>query len=223
MLRKQKTPKEKVSSLYFTISNVFRVLLIIALVIEVFNGRWMLFFVTLLALFLSCFPYFFEKRYRMHIPPEIHAFIVIFIYASIYLGEVHDFYYRFWWWDSVLHAVSGFVLGIIGFGILYALFKGKKLSAKPGTIVFLSFCFALAMGTIWEIFEFAMDTFFGLNMQKVHIGTGVTDTMIDLILDALGALVASILGYFYLKKGDSKIYNRLVTYFEKKNPELFKK
>jgi hypothetical protein len=62
----------------------------------------------------------------------------------------------------------------------------------------------LSIGALWEIFEFLMDSLFGLNMQK----SGLIDTMWDLIVDALGALVISILGYLYLK-GDIKLLERL--------------
>ena len=40
-----------------------------------------------------------------------------------------------------------------------------------------------------------MDSFFGLNMQK----SGLTDTMWDLIITAVGACVASVPGYLYLR------------------------
>ncbi len=215
--------EERVNKIYIYFTWFFRFALVIALILEIYQQRWLLFFVTLLALFLTFFPVFFEKKYNIYIPPEFHLFITIFIYASIYLGEVHRFYDRYWWWDSLLHAGAGFALGIIGFAIMYVLFKSNKIKASASMIAFLAFCFAVAMGTLWEIFEFTMDTIFGLNMQKTHIGTGVTDTMYDLIIDSLGALVASIAGYFYLKKGDSRIYNKLVKHFEKKNPHLFKK
>lgn len=61
--------------------------------------------------------------------------------------------------------------------------------------------FALGVGALWEIFEFTMDSLFGMNMQKPMLGdpSGLTDTMWDLIVDATGALVISVLGWRYLK------------------------
>ncbi len=215
--------EKKVHKIYFYFIWFIRITLVIALIFEIINKRWTLFFVTLLTLILSLSLILIEKKYKIYFPPELHLFSVIFIYAGIYLGEVQNFYLKYWWWDSVLHAISGFVLGIIGFGIMYVLFKTHKIKTSPKIIAFLSFCFALAIGALWEIFEFAMDNIFGLNMQKTHIGNGVTDTMFDLILDAFGAIFSSTAAYFYFKKGDSKLYNYLVKYFEKKNPKLFKK
>lgn len=223
MINLEKNPKKRVDNIYFKFSTIFRIILLVALVIELIEQRWTLVFVTVFALFLTFFPYFFEKRYNIEIPPELHLFIVLFIYASIYLGEVKGYYDKFLWWDTLLHAGSGFALGIIGFAIMYVLYKVHKVKASPSIISFFSFCFALALGALWEIFEFSMDVFFGFNMQKVQIGTGVTDTMLDLIVDSIGALLASIGGYFYLKKGDSFIYTKLINYFEKRNPRLFSK
>jgi signal transduction histidine kinase len=215
--------KTKVQKMYFYFTWFIRLTLIIALIFEFLEQRWTLFFVTFLALVVSFVPAMFERRYKIFIPLEAHLFMVLFIYAGIYLGEVQKFYDKYWWWDSILHTSSGFALGIIGFLIMYVLFKCRKISASAGIIAILSFCFALSIGTIWEIFEFIMDNLFNLNMQKTHIGRGVTDTMYDLILDSIGALASSIAGYFYLKKGDSRIYNYFLTHFEKNNPKLFKR
>ena len=64
-----------------------------------------------------------------------------------------------------------------------------------------------------EIIEFAADQLLGLNMQK----SGIVDTMWDLIVDAIGGLVGAIMGYFYLKGGDSLIIQRLVEKFVRAN------
>lgn len=218
-----KVPKDKIERIYFAFIWIIRILLISALILEAIYQRWELFFVTALALILTLVPIFFERKYQIKLPPEFHLISIAFIYASIYLGEIHDFYFRFLWWDTMLHTLAGFVLGIIGFVLMFILYKGDKIKASPITIAFFAFCFSMTAAVIWEIFEFAMDTFFGMNMQKVHIGTGVTDTMIDLIVNAIGALIASIAGFLYLKYGKSKIYHRIIGVFVKDNPKLFNK
>jgi len=114
---------------------------------------------------------------------------------SLFLGEMHQFYDRFWWWDTMLHSFSGLILGNIGYGLVSYLNGSShtKIELSPMFVALFSFCFTLSIGALWEIYEFSMDTFFGLNMQK----TGLDDTMADLILDALGALLFSVLGYFH--------------------------
>lgn len=95
-------------------------------------------------------------------------------------------------------------------------------------IVLFGFCFAVTLGALWEITEFTLDSIFALDMQKArnlwildesfNSRLGVKDTMNDLILDTLWALIASIFGYLYLigwEKG--KIYKKLIELFEKSN------
>jgi hypothetical protein len=79
-----------------------------------------------------------------------------------------------------------------------------------------SFCFALAIGALWEIYEFAMDSIFGLNMQK----SGLVDTMWDLVVDAGGAFVASLIGYFYIKLDRGPLIKRILRKLLEKNPGL---
>jgi hypothetical protein len=84
--------------------------------------------------------------------------------------------------------------------------------------------FALGMGTLWEIFEFAMDRLWGMNMQKAMLGdpSGLTDTMWDLIVDAVGAGGIAILGYGYQKTaGTVSFLEKWITAFVEANPRLF--
>ncbi len=215
-------PKGRKEKIYFSFIWVIRLFLIGAIVLEAYYLRWSLFFVTALALTLTLVPIFFERRYSIKIPPEFHLFIVIFIYSAIYLGEVHNFYYKFFWWDSLLHTFAGFAMAIVGFATIFVLYKSEKIKANPLLVTFFAFCFSTMLSILWEIFEFIIDTTLGLNMQKVHIGSGVTDTMVDLILNMAGALVSSIIGFFYLKYGKSRIYNQVLDPFLKKNSKLFK-
>lgn len=200
-----------------------RLLLICALTLEGIYQQWELFFVTFLSIFLTILPNIIEKRYQIKLPLEFHSFIVFLVYASVFLGENYEFYYRFYWWDTMLHTITGFVLGIAGFAILFILYKGDKIKANPALITFFAFCFSMTLAVLWEIFEFLMDSFFGINMQKVNIGNGVTDTMIDLMVNAIGTIVSSTIGFFYLKFGKSKIYDRVINCIINKNPILFKK
>ena len=95
---------------------------------------------------------------------------------------------------------------------------------KPGFVAFFAFVFAVGMGALWEVFEFSMDSFFGMNMQKPMLGdaSGLTDTMWDLIVDTIGALIISLLGYGYVKAANSESFlERWIQAFIKKNPRFF--
>ena len=196
-----------------------RASLLVAMFSAIINLKWMILFISLLAFFLTFIPYYVGKNYKLIVPMEIEFMVVIFIYASLFLGEVHGYYERFWWWDALLHTGSGLALGVIGFMILFVLDKSGRIDTEPFWIAVFTFAFALSLGAGWEIFEFAGDQLLGTNMQK----SGLVDTMWDLIVDSVGGLLAAIGGYLY-KKGDKPLLlDRMIDRFEKSNPRLFKK
>jgi len=152
---------------------------------------------------------------------------IAFIFSALFLGEVHSYYTKYWWWDIALHTSSGGLLGIIGFLLVHILNEEENIDIhmKPGFVAFFAFLFAVGLGAIWEIFEFSMDQFFGSDMQKAMLNdpSGLTDTMWDLIVDALGAIVISLMGYSYLKKaGNTSFLERWIDRFIDNNPQFFK-
>jgi uncharacterized membrane protein len=175
----------------------FRAIVVFAGVFAAINGDWTNLGMSILTLLVLFLPTIIEKKLSIDFPSEFEIIVVIFIFAALYLGEMRSYYTKFWWWDIFLHTFSGLIIGAVGFSLVDILNKNEKvsISLSPIFVSIFSFCFALAIGALWEIYEFAMDSIFGLNMQK----SGLVDTMWDLIVDALGALVFSIIGYFYLK------------------------
>ena len=79
------------------------------------EGRLELAFVALGTLALSYAPVVVAKWTDVHVPPSFIAALVIFVGATLFLGEVYDFYERFWWWDMVMHGASAVGFGLIGF------------------------------------------------------------------------------------------------------------
>lgn len=152
-------------------------------------------FVSLFALALTFLPGLLANRVHLHLPPSFLAAIAAFVLATIYLGEMHSFYERFWWWDMVLHGGSAMGFGILGFLLVFMLFDGDRYAAPPWALGVLSFCVAVTVGALWEIFEFAMDQAFGMNMQK----SGLMDTMGDLIVDTIGAAISGLAGAAYMR------------------------
>ena len=119
---------------------------------------------------------------------------------------MRDYYERIWWWDLALHGLSALLIGIIGFLSIYVFYMTQRIRVAPGWIATIAFALAVAVGTIWEIFEFLMDWFFGMNMQK----SGLLDTMTDLMINLAGAALAALFGYFYVSDEDSLIGRRII-------------
>jgi len=164
----------------------------------------------LLGLVVSLLPALISHRWKIILPNTIYVLYFVFLYCAIYLGEVFEFYYRIPHWDTILHAFSGAMLGALGFVLIDILNSNQKVkvSLSPFFVSLFAFCFALAIGALWEVYEFSFDSILGLNMQKAYTQEGVplvgtaalADTMKDIIIDALAALVVAVLGFFSAKK-----------------------
>ena len=167
----------------------------LAILAALLTRHWSNVFVAVTALLLTLLPVIFSDRLNIRLPSTFLVGISLFVFGTLFLGEILDFYERFWWWDVLLHGTSAIGFGIVGFLFVFYLFEGDKYAAPPWALGTIAFCFAVSMGAVWEIFEFAMDQTFGLNMQK----SGLVDTMTDLIVDAIGAFIGGISGFFWLK------------------------
>ncbi|MDD4878494.1 MAG: hypothetical protein PHO02_05665 [Candidatus Nanoarchaeia archaeon] len=194
---------------------VFRLLFIAAALVSAYHWDLMNLALSVIALFLTFLPGIISKKLNAIYPLEFEIILLLFIYASMYLGEIKMYYLKFWWWDIMLHSFSGLIISVIGFSLVYILNKEQSIEIKlsPKFIALFAFCFALAIGALWEIFEFSMDSFFRLNMQK----SGLVDTMWDLIVDAASALVVCTIGYFYMI-GKVKFIRRFEKRFLECNP-----
>lgn len=200
---------------------VLQVIILVGLAFSIYEKFWLNTFLITGILLLTLLPMVLRKRFAVYLPPEFELLAILFIFASLFLGEIRGYYAKFIWWDVVLHTGSGLLLGIMGFLLVYLLNQEEKieLHMKPNFVALFSFVFAVAMGAVWEIFEFAVDSLFGFNMQK----SGLIDTMWDLIVDTLGALVIAMLGYGYMKRGSENFVERWIDKFIAGNPRLFRK
>lgn len=162
-----------------------------------------------LGLVVFFLPSLLEHRLKLVVPNNMYIMFVVFLYCAIYLGEVRSFYYLVPNWDTILHGFSGLMLGALGFSMV-SLLNDSDLSGitlRPSFVAIFALTFALALGVVWEIYEYTMDGLLGLNMQKFALENGVplagrlalADTMEDLIVDFIGASISALLGYISLK------------------------
>lgn len=207
--------------------------LVIAVVLEIINKNYEFLYITILSIILCLVPFFIQRKYEIRLPSEIQLATVLFIYSGIFLGEVQNFYVKYWWWDSLLHTFSGFAMGLVVFGALYVLYKTQKIKTKPIFIAIIIFSVTMTIGVLWEINEFSFDSFAGGNMQRAKnlcpetgycdSRLGLMDTMKDFMLNGIGAIFASVLGYIYIKKGEQFLLNGMIKRFIENNPKLFYK
>jgi len=222
----QKKP-DRITQVHLWVGRILLVVVGLEWVYLLLESQWLSLFVVSLLLIVLFIPIISRNRLQVDIPAEFHLTAVMFTFAALYLGEIQHFYQRVWWWDIALHGTAGLLMGIFGFLLIYILNESKRIDVHltPGFIAFFAFTFAVTIGTVWEIFEFAMDQIFGLNMQKQMMGdvSGLTDTMWDMIVNAGGALIISLTGWWYLKSKKNYFVKEWIRKFIEKNPRLFKK
>lgn len=221
---------------------LLRVLIIVCMIRELFHGNIQNVMLCVLSLFLFLLPNFVEKKFKVDLPSTLEIIIFLFIFASEILGEINNFYVSIPHWDTVLHTLNGFLCASIGFSLIYLLNENTaSFKLSPIFVVLVSFCFSMTVGVVWEFFEYGMDTFFNLDMQKdtyIHtintvkldpdndnnvvtvkgidyailydksdnklvrldgyLDVGLHDTMKDLLVNFVGAVVYSIFGYLYI-------------------------
>ena len=205
---------------------VLQSIMAVQLILVFREGQWITAFTVMAIMALTLSPAALGRRFRVQIPAEFQVLAVMFVFATLFLGELQSYYVRFWWWDIALHTTSGLLFGILGFLLVYVLNENEHadLHMRPRFVALFAFTFAVSVGTTWEIFEFAMDQIVGTNMQKPMLGdpSGLTDTMWDMIVNALGALTTSIFGWWYMHQEEHSFIELWILKFIERNPRLFR-
>lgn len=100
-------------------------------------------------------------------------------------GYALDLYQRFWWFDRILHACTLFALTF--WAAVFVCGKVLKGTADHRSIrLLLIACVGVAIGAWWEVAEWGFD-----HLVPTDVIKGEYDTVIDLIMDTLGAVLAA--------------------------------
>lgn len=138
------------------------------------------------------FPYILRKLFKLEINEGVIFVWIVFIFLSHFLGVMCEFYDKWYYFDKISHTFSGILSGTVGLMILDR-FKIKNFVF--GILFILSFTCLCAF--LWEVFEFVCNALFGGDAQKV-METGVTDTMLDMIVAFIGSICVCV--YYYFNK-----------------------
>lgn len=194
-----------------------------AFLVFTYRQDWENVFLTLAVMGLIVVPAYLLRQSRVYVPPEFQLIAAVFVFLSLFLGSAGDFYYRFWWWDILLHMGSGFLFGVVGWIVMFLLLETDRLprAIGPALLSVFGICFAVTLGVVWEIVEYGVDLLWPhINMMSHE--TGVADTMHDLIVDTIGALLVGVIGYAYTRRGRFSFLIDAVRRFMHRNPRLFR-
>jgi predicted membrane protein DUF2238 len=138
---------------------------------------------------------------RMANLPRIYDLAVIVALGFTQGGEALNLYDAIAWYDRVVH----FVVPMLASQVVYLCLARIEVMPDPsqetlprheaGMFVAV-FALGLAVGALWEIFEWSSDGIFGTQLSE-----GNTDTVGDLIADACGSLAGGALMVLWAKRG----------------------
>ncbi|WP_342303747.1 hypothetical protein [Methanolobus sp. ZRKC5] len=159
---------------------------------------------------LTFVPYFITRKYD--IPHDTGLTLWITFAVFLHLLGTFAFYDNILRWDNMTHALSACVVAAAGYTLIRAIdIYVDEIYIPPKVLFLFILLFILATGVLWEILEFLSDELTsGLGYEAILAQHGIHDTMIDLMFDLLGAILAATWGTAYL----SDISYRLADKFE---------
>jgi len=155
-------------------------------------------------IFAVALSYFADVFFKLDFKMRHYIIIIIIATTGILLSPLYFLYPGY---DKILHFVNPFLLGFI----VYFLADRSKL--KFSTKLLMTFSVVVMFLTLFEMVEFGVDRFFDLKLQGVYTINKLNilmnrndDTMMDLILGALGILIFT--GYKTLEINYKKLIKR---------------
>lgn len=146
---------------------------------------------------LAVSPSILRYRYDYRVHPILG--LVIVLAATLHVAGSLGLYRAFPWFDQLAHGVSGGLVAGVGYAVVQAIDREHDAIVVPDRlrIVFL-FVFATAFGVFWEIAEFAATFLSGvLGGDPLLAQYGLSDVVLDMLFNAVGALVIAAVGTSY--------------------------
>jgi hypothetical protein len=149
---------------------------------------------ALAAIFISTLPSVMKRDLNIVLPVELNFWIVLALFVHL-IGSFSGFYDNLPGWDHLTHAMSASLVAALGFVVVTAVDKyADSIHLPPAFLALFIIMFTMAIGVIWELMEYMVDEFTGSYLQY-----SLSDTMRDLLFDAIGGLLVASVGSFYLK------------------------
>ena len=168
-------------------------------------------------LVITFIPHFITRKYNIKYDTGLALWITLAVF--LHLMGTFVFYDNIARWDNITHALSASVVAAGGYTIIRAIdIYVDEIYIPPKVLFLLILLFVLATGVLWEIIEFISDELTSeLGYEAILAQHGIHDTMIDLIFDLLGAILAATWGTAYLSDISYRLADKFEEFSIKKN------
>jgi len=176
--------------------HILKIIMFILLIIAFWEDDLTGVFGCIIGIILSFIPSILHKNFNITLPWILDTLIAFALFLHIG-GVVLNVYHTIPYYDSLTHFVSAILVAFLAFVSIYILDKyWKGLHMNKYAMAFIVIIFTMAMGVIWEFFEWATDILF-----QTHEQWGLQDTMKDLFIDTIAGIFIAIVGVNLIKKG----------------------
>jgi len=166
-------------------------------------------FIIVLYVLVSSIGIFCRLALKLKFPMYLDLYIIVLAFFAIIGGNGFHLYSRVPGADKIMHFIAGPAFVMFGYSVALMLYPKERRKHHPVFLFALfAFCFSLAVGYVWEMMEFGLDTFLGTNTQRwadqpstsYFRGSGLIDTMMDMFVHLIGAIPAAIFTGLWFKK-----------------------
>lgn len=199
-------PKQESIQKYLLFS--LKLILFLSILNAAYNHYWHIMSTNIFLLILLFTPNIITN-YKVEIPAEFELILLIFVIFTFFLKTI----------GGIIAPISfGIAVAMIGFMILAILYSSNQIKKNYFLIIFFSFNFAVTFGLAVELAKYYLKIMLGQEFSAEIYAY----SMQNMTLVILGALISSIMGYFYMKY-HPKILRNFITKIIRKNPKLFQK
>lgn len=190
------------------LSLAIKLILILSIINAIFNQLWHVMSTNIFLLILMFIPQIF-KKYEIKIPGGFEWALLAFVILTLFLGKIGGI---------IIPIFFGIAIAFIGFMILAILYSGNQIKKNYFLIILFSFSFTVAFGFLLELLKYYLKIFLGHELTP-----GIYKfSMQNMTFVIIGAIIASIIGYIYMKS-EKGIVRKILGKIAKKNPKIFLK
>jgi len=189
------------AKLGLAISHVLKAIIFLMGVWSAYKHDWQWAFGCFFAFLLAMSPLFIKRSYHISLPWIMELLIVVAFSFHVWGGVLH--LYSLVYYDKIAHFSVSAIVAFFALTIIYLLdVYWEGLHMDIFMVGFFISIFTIAMGTIWEIVEFASDQIFSHGIPVAQIS--LQDTMTDLIADSLAGIIVGVTGALSIRRGELK-------------------
>jgi hypothetical protein len=158
----------------------------------------------LLGFAATLLPAVLERTHGVSFSPPV----VLWIAVAVLLHTVGmtGSYTAIWWWDHLTHTLSAALVASLGYAFARAVSERPGITLPRDFLFVYVLLFTIAAGVLWEVLEFVGRLLASrVGHQPLLIQYGLQDTVLDLLFDAVGAVIVGLLGQRWVDWADTPI------------------